>query len=280
MTSPIDEPGPPPPEAASSPRRAARTQRPAAPVSTGALTPVSQNTGAVWTAPTSAVEQASLWQRIRNSFLFQLLVTFVVMGLILSFIAKPYFVPSGSMEETLMPGDRVLVNRLDKSPDAGEIFVFDADESWQTVQNPPKDAFIELMRWIGRVSGFGPSGDHTLVKRVIGLPGDTVECCNDDGAILVNDVPLVEPYLGSNLEFVAGERDCTTTPRSERCFPSVTVPEERYLMLGDNRVASSDSAQYCRATGAPPTCWRWASQESLVGKAVLILWPFSRWSGL
>lgn len=202
------------------------------------------------------------------------------MGLILSFVAKPYYVPSGSMEETLMPGDRVLVNRLDQSPQRGDVFVFDADESWQVLENPPRDAFIELMRWVGRVSGFGPSGEHTMVKRVIGLPGDEVACCDDAGNVLVDGQPIDEPYLGSNFDFRLGTLDCESQPRSQRCFDAIEVPQERFLVLGDNRVASSDSARYCRSSGSTPDCWRWASKDSLVGKASVILWPITRWSGL
>lgn len=254
------------------PRRAARKARPSAPVSnTRARLPEGGE------RPTT---RETRWQRIRRSFWFQTLATFAVMGLILSFVAKPYYVPSGSMEETLMPGDRVLVNRLDKMPERGEIFVFDADDSWQVLENPPRDAFVELMRWIGRVSGFGPSGEHTMIKRVIGLPGETVECCDANGSILIDDKPIEEPYLGSNFDFTPGTLDCDTQPRSQRCFPAIVVPENSYLVLGDNRTVSSDSARYCRASGATPSCWRWASKESLVGKAVVVLWPISRWSGL
>ncbi len=259
-------------EAAQHPRRAARQARP--------MSPATSTRRAQATSERPPAPDETRWQRIRRSFWFQTLVTFAVMGLILSFIAKPYYVPSGSMEETLMPGDRVLVNRLDTTPDRGEVFVFDADESWQILEEPPRDALIELMRWIGRVSGFGPSGEHTMIKRVIGLPGETVECCDADGSILIDDKPIEEPYLGSNFDFTAGTLDCDTQPRSQRCFSAIVVPDNSYLVLGDNRAVSSDSARYCRASGATPSCWRWASKESLVGKAVVVLWPISRWSGL
>ena len=91
-------------------------------------------------------------------------------------------------------------------------------------------------------------------------------------------------YVTNDLPFVTGSLDCTTTPRSLRCFDAVEVPADSYLMLGDNRGNSSDSAAFCRgdaATGASAdACWRWAARSDVVGKAVVLFWPLNRWSGL
>lgn len=211
------------------------------------------------------------------------MAAFVVFGLILSFVAKPYVVPSGSMEQTLEPGDRILVNRLaylGGEPQRGDVVVFDADTAWDGPAAPASDPFRAALRWIGEVTGFGPSGAHTLVKRVIATPGEKVECCTVEGAVVVDGQALDEPYVFEDFPFVPGSLDCTTTPRSSRCFDEVTVPAESYLMLGDHRSASSDSAAQCRIDSAPPDCWRWASRDSIVGAAVAILWPIGRWSGL
>ncbi|MGX1693934.1 signal peptidase I [Microbacterium keratanolyticum] len=221
-------------------------------------------------------------QRLVGSAWFHLALAFVVVGLVLSFIAKPYWVPSASMEQTLQIGDRVLVNRVayvGTQPAVGDIIVFDADESWGAHSAEDANPLVSAARWLGAVSGFGPSGQHTLVKRVIAGPGQTVACCTAEGALLVDGVAIDEPYVYQDLPFTAGSLDCTTAPRSLRCIDSVTVPEDSYLVLGDNRGNSSDSAAQCRgATDADPTCWRWAHGRDVVGKVVAILWPIQRWA--
>ena len=223
------------------------------------------------------------WRRVVGSPWFHLAAAFVVTGLILSFVAKPYWVPSGSMETTLQPGDRVLVNRLayaGASPGTGDVVVFDAGPTWDIEAASPSDPIRGVLRWIGEVTGFGPSSAHTLVKRVIGTPGQTVECCTDDGRLIVDGEPLDEPYVTNDFSFEADELDCTTTRRSARCFDEVEVPADSFLMLGDNRANSSDSAAHCRGEGAAADCWRWATRADVVGKAVVLLWPITRWSGL
>ena len=214
---------------------------------------------------------------------FHLVAAFVVFGLILTFIAKPYWVPTSSMENTLKPGDRILVNRLayvGAAPGYGDVVVFDADSAWEAAPAAPTDPLRAALRWLGEVSGFGPSSAHTLVKRVIGTPGQTVACCDQDGAVEVDGEPLDEPYITNDYPFVAGELDCSSTPRSARCFDEITVPDDSYLVLGDNRANSADSAVFCRQADAAADCWRWATRDGIVGKAAVILWPIGRWSGL
>ena len=225
-----------------------------------------------------------LWRRITGSTWFHLILAFVVVGAVLSFVAKPYAVPSGSMEQTLTPGDRVLVNRLafvGGGPSTGDIIVFDADETWGPDGTADDGPIKGVLRWIGEVTGFGPSGPHTLIKRVIAGPGQTVSCCDAEGRLLVDGKPLDEPYVFEDLPFTPGSLDCTTTPASPRCLPEVTVPAGSYLVLGDHRSNSADGAYSCRTADADATtCYRWAKREDIVGKAVAILWPVGRWSGL
>lgn len=214
---------------------------------------------------------------------FHLVAAFVVVGLFLSFVAKPYVVPSASMTTTLEPGDRVLVNRLayvGAQPAPGDVIVFDADDSWDTQPAASANPLREALRWIGEVTGFGPSGSHTLVKRIVAGPGQTARCCTDTGAVVVDEAPLAEPYVKDDLPFVAGSLDCASTPRSARCFDEVTVPADSYLVLGDNRALSADSAARCRVADASTACWRWATRPHVVGKATVILWPITRWTGL
>lgn len=224
-----------------------------------------------------------LWRRLTGSVWFQLILAFVVMAGVLNFVAKPYYVPSGSMEQTLLVGDRVLVNRLaylGSEPTTGDVVVFDADEAWDGGVVLDEGPLRAAARWLGEVSGFGPSSPHTLIKRVIAGPGQVVECCTADGAITVDGVPLGEPYIYEDFAFEPGVLDCTTVPRSQRCFNTVTVPEGSYLVLGDHRSNSADSAAACRSEHADESCWRWATRDGIVGAASVILWPIGRWGGV
>jgi len=238
----------------------------------------------VTTDAPAAPASRPLWRRITGSAWFHLIAAFAVAGLLLTFVAKPYLVPSASMESTLQPGDRLLVNRLayvGSEPATGDVIVFDADETWGAHAAASDPWWKAAARWVGEVTGFGPSGPHTLVKRVIAGPGQVVECCTASGAITVDGVELDETYLGSDFPFDAGTLDCTTEPASMRCFDPVTVPEGSYLVLGDNRANSSDSAAHCRGVpDADASCWRWATREDVVGKVGLILWPIGRWGAL
>jgi len=225
-----------------------------------------------------------LWRRITGSTWFHLIAAFAVMGLLLSFVAKPYWVPSGSMENTLQVGDRVLVNRLaylgDSNPATGDVIVFDADQTWGEWSSNDDDPLKAFLRTIGEVTGFGPSGPHTLIKRVIAGPGQTVRT-SENGTLLVDDRELDEPYVFEDWPFEPGVLDCSTAQTSQRCLPEVTVPEGAYLVLGDHRSRSADGAIQCRGQVEPnESCWRWAHDDDIVGKASVILWPVSRWSGL
>ncbi|MFT4135464.1 signal peptidase I [Microbacterium sp.] len=223
------------------------------------------------------------WRRITGSAWFHLVAAFVIVGLILSFVAKPYVVPSESMAQTLRVGDRILVNRLAylaAEPSTGDVVVFDADAAWDGERAAETNPLKAALRWIGEVSGFGASGPHTLVKRIVAAPGQTASCCSADGAVIVDGEPLDEPYVYEDFPFVPGQLDCASTPRSTRCFDQVTVPPDSYLVLGDHRSNSSDSAAQCRVADAPDACWRWASRAGIVGAAVAVLWPIDRWRGL
>jgi signal peptidase I len=204
----------------------------------------------------------------------------VITALILALVAKPYAVPSGSMAQTLEPGDVVLINRLAyaaSEPTTGDIIVFDADATWGAVAD--EGPLRRVLRWIGEATGFGPTGQHTLIKRVIAGPGQRVSCCAEDGSIMVDGVPLDEQYVSNDLEFEAGVLDCNTEPKSRRCLSDVVVPADAFLVLGDNRAASSDSALHCRTDQPAADCWRWAKRVEIVGRAIATLWPPTNWEG-
>jgi signal peptidase I len=113
------------------------------------------------------------------------------------------------------------------------------------------------------------------VKRVIGLPGDRVGCCDTEGRIVRNGQPIDEPYVVNDAPFIAGSLDCTTRPRSARCFDEVEVARDSYFVLGDNRAHSSDSATFCRSIGALE-CARYVPADAVVGEVVTVLWPPTR----
>lgn len=216
-----------------------------------------------------------------------LAAAFVVVGLMLTFVIKPYVVPSASMEPAVRTGDRVLVDRVSLvfgEIERGDVVVFDADAAWEGARPAPANPLVGAARWVGEVTGFGPSSDHTLVKRVIGLPGEVVECCDAEGRIVVDGVAVDEPYVVGDLPFTVGEVDCDSADavgvRSPRCFDAVTVPDGSYLVLGDARAVSQDSASACRVEGVPDDCWRWMSRDAVVGRATVVFWPLDRWGAV
>jgi len=197
-------------------------------------------------------------------------------AIIVAFVGQP---SSGSMSPTLEPGDRLVVNRLayiGSDPAPGDIVVFRPDDAWG--DKPTAGNWLSgALQWAGETTGIRP---YVLVKRVIAGPGQTVECCDAEGRVLVDGEPLEEPYVVKDLPFTTGALDCESTPRSARCFPEVTVPDDAYLVLGDNRANSDDSVFRCRgAVDADESCWRWMTRDDVFGRAGPILWPVSRWGG-
>lgn len=195
---------------------------------------------------------------------FLLLIAFVLALVIKAFFFQAFFIPSGSMEQTLhgcpgCKGDRVLVNKIVyrfRDVNRGEIVVFNgAGLRFQPeVFIPkPRNAFEAARRKIAGAVGLGAPGERDFIKRVIGLPGDTVACC-DNGRVTVNGVALNEPYLWED---------------DRLQFAPVVVPKGHVFVMGDHRGRSSDS----RHNGTVPT-------SKIIGRAFVIVWPPSRLSGL
>lgn len=160
----------------------------------------------------------------------------VVLALgIRQFVAEARFIPSGSMEPTLQIDDRLVIEKISyrfNPPERGDIIVFQAPQSaLDAVGSTTKDAYI---------------------KRVVGLPGDTVEV--KEGKVFVNGEALTENYIQAPPAYTWGPE---------------TVPEEEYLVLGDNRNSSSDGH-----------VWGFLPQESIIGRAVVRFWPPDRIGGL
>jgi signal peptidase I len=181
--------------------------------------------------------------------------------LLKAFVVQVFSIPTGSMENTLLPGDRILVSKIvyHFRPIArGDIVVFSGAGSWDAPEPPPSSLLTRI--WDDAVNLVGIAGPETdYVKRVIGLPGDHVVCCNAAHQITVNGVPLSESsyiYPGS-------------TPSS---FPfNITVPAGRLWVMGDNRGDSDDSRYRMDNVGRGTI-----PESAVVGRAFLIIWPLSR----
>ena len=195
------------------------------------------------------------------------LVAVLVSFLIKTFLIRSFFIPSQSMEMTLVQDDRIIVNQL--VPEAvpierGDVVVFKDPGGWLPARaeesQPPLIAAVDW--FLAFVGLSAPDSNDHLVKRVIGLPGDTVVCCNALGQMSVNGVPLDEPYVA----LPPGE-----TKVSRDDFETV-VPDDSLWVMGDNRYNSKDS-RYNTETplkGFVPI-------ENVVGRAVVVSWPISHW---
>lgn len=213
--------------------------------------------------------------------IIEILVAVLAVALVQALVVKPFQVPSQSMEQTLDIGDRILVNRTDPTIHRGDIVVFSHGVTWAEQTLPPADNPIAAAaRWVGDLTGLGPSNTDYTVKRVIGLPGDHVSCCSATGRVIVNGTAITEPYVYEDLPFTAGVQDCSTSPRSSRCFPEIDVPEGMYLVLGDHRSESADSVISCRGATIDPGCARYVPADRIVGTVVFRFWPLSRFGSI
>jgi signal peptidase I len=198
-----------------------------------------------------------------------LLIAFVLALVVKTFFVQAFFIPSGSMEQTLhgcpgCTGDRVLVNKVPYwfgSPEPGDIVVFKGPDTWtpEVRVAAPGNWFSGALIWLGRAVGVAPPSEDDFVKRVIATSGQTVRCCDAQGRVTVDGKPLDEPYIYEN------------TPMESRPFGPVTVPQGRLWVMGDHRSASADSREHMtdRYSGT-------IGVNDVIGKATLIVWPVNR----
>lgn len=220
-------------------------------------------------------ERRRKFRRVRKNFFVAFLIDLVVVvgaALVLSlliktFLIRSFFIPSGSMLETLQIDDRIIVNQLTPALypiERGDVVVFKDPGGWlgPDIQETT-DPVVVAVDWF--LSAFGitaPDSKQHLVKRVIGVEGDRVICCDASGQVTVNGVPITEPYLApgqvpSTIEF------------------DVTVPGNSLWVLGDNRGNSEDS----RYHGDLPSKG-FVSNDWVVGRAFVVSWPVENWTWL
>ncbi len=196
-----------------------------------------------------------------------ILIAVLVSFLVKTFLVRSFYIPSGSMESTLQINDRILVDEITPrfgGYDRGDIVVFRDPGGWLPPSTAPARApIVEAVDWVLALVGLSaPDSDDHLVKRLIGLPGDHVVCCNAVGQITVNDVPIDETgYV--NLP-------STGSPASADPF-DVVVPEGSLWVLGDNRYHSKDSRYNTDQPGRG-----FVPIDNVVGRAFVITWPFDR----
>ncbi|WP_433316786.1 signal peptidase I [Micromonospora sp. CA-269861] len=173
-------------------------------------------------------------------------VAILVAVLVRAFVLQTFFIPSPSMENTLKIDDRVLVNKLVydfRSPHRGEVIVFKAPTEWSG--NPDGEDFI---------------------KRVIGIPGDHVVCCDPEERLMINGKSLDEPYIFS----MDGIRDKAADQEFD-----ITVPKGRLWVMGDHRSASGDSLEHWQQSGQNIT-EATIPEDDVVGRAFTVFWPVNR----
>jgi signal peptidase I len=212
--------------------------------------------------------RSSFWKELPLLIVVALVMTFLIQ----TFLAKVYVIPSGSMERTLhgctgCSNDRVLVDKITyrfRDPAPGDVVVFRGPESWSSeiVIQEPTNPVVRGLQLFGSLIGIAPPDEKDFVKRVIAVGGQTVQCCDPRGQVLVDGEPLNEPYL-----FYLPEAG----PPKQAPFGPVTVPDGHLWMMGDSRNNSADSR--VPGHGAVPV-------ENVIGLARFVVLPLDRFGGI
>ena len=212
----------------------------------------------------------------------------------LTFVARPYLIPSESMEPTLhgckgCVGDRIMVDKITYrfgSPEPGDVIVFKGPPNWNVGYKSIRSENVAV-RWVQNALsfiGFVPPDENDLVKRVVATGGQTVQCRADSG-LTVDGKLLKEPYLDPATMMA----DPVVYPCLGNEFGPVKVPDGRLWVMGDNRTHSADSRAHCSSapadaqkgllcTGDPATGT--VPVDNVIGKSRFIAWPPSRWGGV
>lgn len=216
--------------------------------------------------PQKAQKQRSFWKELPILIGIALILALVIK----TFFVQAFSIPSGSMENTLQIGDRVLVDKLTPwfgaEPERGEVVVFHDPGGWlndePVAQN--NNAFVRGLQDVLSFIGLMPSANEKdLIKRVIGVGGDTVEC-EGTGPVKVNGVALNEPYIFPG-----------NTPCGDKPFGPIKVPKGRIWVMGDHRGDSLDSRFHQDQPGGGTV-----PVDNVIGRAFVVAWPISNWATL
>jgi signal peptidase I len=222
-------------------------------------------------APERRRKRRPLWQETLGILVVAVCAAVLVKALLL----QAFYIPSESMEPGLVRNDRILVEKvsyeLGGSPQRGDVVVFKDPGDWLPPDEAagPTGTVPRLMEKIGLY----PSGGH-LVKRVIGVAGDVIHCCDDQGRIVVNGVALDEDGYARE-----GGAACYG-PMNGCDWTTTRVPEGTIFVMGDNRNHSADSSFHiCQTAGCTPGD-EFVPVSLVVGKVFVLLWPFGHFSWL
>jgi signal peptidase I len=189
-----------------------------------------------------------------------IIIAFVLALLLKTFLVQAFFIPSSSMEPTLLEQDRVLVNKLVyrfREPARGEVIVFTKrDEAPELDEVEPAGPVGRFLESVAGLLGMGREGERDFIKRIIGLPGETIEM--RDGVVYVDDEPLPEAPT---------DEGGYLAMRDMESYGPYEVPEGHLFMMGDNRPNSADSR--FPSLGTIPV-------EDVVGRAFVVIWPVDR----
>ncbi len=217
-------------------------------------------------------KQLPLWQET----ILLLAVALVLAIVIKTFFVQAFYIPSESMEPGLILNDRILIEKVsywgDDEPERGDVVVFKDPGGWLGALDAagPTNPVAKAMAKIGLY----PTGGH-LVKRVIGVAGDTIECCDEKGRLVVNGTPLEEG------DYVKRSGSTCNGPMVNQCRTDWTVgpiPEGHIFVMGDNRSRSADSSFHmCKddETECVPGD-EFVPVDLVVGKVFVLLWPADR----
>jgi signal peptidase I len=233
---------------------------------------------------------------LTSETVFLVVIALVLYYVLLTFVARPYLIPSESMEPTLhgctgCVGDRIMVDKLTyrfSEPEPGDVVVFKGPPSWNLNYKSIRSDNTAI-RWMQNALsfvGFVPPDENDLVKRVIAVGGQTVQCRTTTG-LTVDGKKLHEPYLDDktlNIEPTDPDAVCLGNE-----FGPVKVPDGRLWVMGDNRTHSADSRFHCtnEATAVQDGVWCTGDAmtgtvpvKNVIGKARFIAWPPGRWGGV
>ncbi len=234
------------------------------------------------TAEPEAVAKATPHRR-KHLPIWQETILLVGTALVLAIVMKALFVqafyiPSESMEPGLATNDRILVQKVSywfgDSPERGDVVVFEDPGGWlsPTEEVGPANPLTKVMAKIGLY----PSGGH-LVKRVIGVAGDTITCCDDEGRLMVNGVPLEEAAYVDDADLPCNG------PMTQQCdsggWTAGPIPKGKIFVMGDNRANSADSTVHMECLdGAATDCTDspYIGTDLVVGKVMVLIWPRDR----